>query len=156
MRPVWLFSVALAISVTSGIGWSIWSMEANAARALDPSNPAKVAAGAVIYADYCASCHGANLEGQPNWREALPEGGMPAPPHSDDGHTWHHEDQVLFDYTKLGGQALLGPSVKSNMPGFGDQLSDAEIWAALSFIKSNWSERVQSLHDQRNAAVAGE
>jgi mono/diheme cytochrome c family protein len=28
----------------------------------------ELAVGARVYAENCASCHGANLEGQPNWR----------------------------------------------------------------------------------------
>ncbi|MBL4645745.1 MAG: c-type cytochrome, partial [Rhizobiales bacterium] len=46
--------------------------------------------GAVIYAEYCASCHGADLEGQPNWQSPDADGKMPAPPHDQRGHTWHH------------------------------------------------------------------
>ena len=47
----------------------------------DPNDPSVVARGKVVYAEQCASCHGANLEGQPNWRHRLPNGRMPAPPH---------------------------------------------------------------------------
>ncbi len=68
------------------------------------------------------------------------DGTMPAPPHDDSGHTWHHGDQLLFDYTKKGGQEVIGSDFKSGMPGFGEILSDKEIWAVIEFIKSNWSE----------------
>lgn len=154
MNRGWLGGIILATVVLATLGWWAWEPEAATSRALDAKSPAKIAVGAKIYAENCAACHGVNLEGQPNWREQLPEGGLPAPPHSDDGHTWHHKDQVLFDYTKQGGQALVGQSFKSNMPGFGEVLSDDEIWAVLSFIKSTWTDRVQDLHDQRNAATA--
>ena len=120
---------------------------------IDPGNHFLVTTGEVIYAQNCASCHGANLEGQPNWRQPLPEGGLPAPPHDESGHTWHHEDKVLFDYTKRGGQAMVGSSFKSNMPEFGSVLSDGQIYAVLSFIKSKWPKDVQELHNQRNAAA---
>jgi len=33
--------------------------------------------------------------------------------------------------------------VKSAMPGFQDILSDADIWAVLSFIKSRWPEEIR-------------
>jgi len=122
---------------------------------LDPDDPEKVALGADIYTEHCASCHGVDLQGEPNWREELPEGGVPAPPHDETGHTWHHDDQLLFDYTKKGGEAVVGSRFKSNMPGFGDRLSDDEIWAVLSFIKSQWPEEVREMHDQRNAAMRG-
>ena len=58
-----------------------------------------LAEGAQLYAQHCASCHGSQLEGQPNWRERLPNGRLPAPPHDDSGHTWHHPDHVLFAIT---------------------------------------------------------
>lgn len=108
----------------------------------DPRDGAKVALGAKIYAQHCAACHGARLEGQPNWREKLPSGRMPAPPHDESGHTWHHPDAVLFGITKYGVTPKYAPpGYQSDMPGFGDRLSDDEIWAVLSFIQSHWKTR---------------
>lgn len=109
----------------------------------DPDNPAQVAMGKTLYAENCAACHGANLEGQKNWRAPLPTGGLPAPPHDKTGHTWHHPDAVLFRYTKLGGQKVAPPAFKSNMPGYEDILSDGEIWAVLSYIKSRWPLKIR-------------
>jgi len=67
---------------------------------IDPDNPAQVALGRGVYAAQCARCHGANLEGQPNWQERQANGMMPAPPHDPSGHTWHHPDAALFGITK--------------------------------------------------------
>jgi hypothetical protein len=72
----------------------------------DPRDGARTALGARVYAQHCASCHGSKLEGQPDWRQRLPNGRMPAPPHDESGHTWHHPDHVLFGITKLGHEAL--------------------------------------------------
>lgn len=36
--------------------------------------------GQSLYAEHCASCHGANLEGQPDWRKSDENGVLPAPP----------------------------------------------------------------------------
>lgn len=58
--------------------------------------PAQAQEGKQIYLERCASCHGADLEGQPNWRERLPNGRLPAPPHDSTAHTWHHSDHQLF------------------------------------------------------------
>jgi mono/diheme cytochrome c family protein len=110
----------------------------------DPNNPRAVALGQEVYAARCASCHGANLEGQPNWQQDLPTGGRPAPPHDETGHTWHHSDQSLFTTVKFGGQATAPEGYKSNMPGFGGTVSDAEIWAVLAYIKSTWSPDIQA------------
>jgi mono/diheme cytochrome c family protein len=114
----------------------------------DPSNTRQVALGQQVYAANCASCHGANLEGQPNWQQELPSGGRPAPPHDETGHTWHHDDQSLFTTVKLGGQATSPQGYRSNMPAFGHILSDNEIWAVLAFIKSTWSADIQAAQRQ--------
>lgn len=109
----------------------------------DPRNTAKVARGEKIYAQHCASCHGANLEGQPDWRVRRANGRMPAPPHDASGHTWHHPDDVLFGITKKGLVPPYAPSdYRSDMPAFGGNLSDDEIWAVLAYIKSRWPAEV--------------
>jgi len=108
----------------------------------DPRDPAKVALGAKVYAQHCAACHGAQLEGQPNWRQKLPNGRMPAPPHNEEGHTWHHTDELLFGITKYGVTPNYAPpGYESDMPAFGGKLSDDEIWAVLSFIASHWTNK---------------
>jgi mono/diheme cytochrome c family protein len=114
----------------------------------DPRDTATVAMGSTVYSEHCASCHGAKLEGQPEWRRRLPNGRMPAPPHDESGHTWHHPDGVLFAITKNG---LVPPHApkdyESDMPAFRDKLSDEEIWAVLAYIKSHWKSR-QVLDDR--------
>jgi len=116
------------------------------------ADPELVALGEEIYAESCATCHGAELEGQPDWKRQLPDGGMPAPPHDATGHTWHHGDQLLFDITKYGGQAMAPPGFNSNMPAFGAQLSDREIWAVLTFIKSRWPAEIQAVQHKRSSS----
>jgi mono/diheme cytochrome c family protein len=107
----------------------------------DPRDAQKVALGAKVYAANCASCHGAKLEGQPQWQRRLPNGRMPAPPHDESGHTWHHPDPVLFGITKNGIAAYAPPGYESDMPAFGGKLSDDEIWAVLAYLKSHWKSR---------------
>ena len=113
----------------------------------DPADTQLVAQGKLVYAAHCASCHGANLEGQPNWQQPLPSGTMPAPPHDVTGHTWHHNDQSLFTTVKRGGQATAPPGYQSAMPAF-PQLSDEQIWAVLAFIKSSWPPDIQRIQRQ--------
>ena len=107
----------------------------------DPGDAAKVAVGSTVYQQHCAACHGAKLEGQPNWRSPLPNGRMPAPPHDESGHTWHHADAVLFGITKYGLVSYAPPGYQSDMPAYAGKLSDAEIWAVLSFIQSHWKTK---------------
>ena len=106
------------------------------------------------YQEYCASCHGVNLEGQATWRSRNQDGTLPAPPHDETGHTWHHETEMLFEYTKLGGQVTLeAVGVKnftSGMPAFGDVLTDEQIWEVLSFIRSTWPQPIQDAHATRH------
>lgn len=109
------------------------------------ADAATLALGKQVYDARCAACHGKNLEGEPNWREKKPSGRMPAPPHDDSGHTWHHPDAVLFGITKEGlvPGRYAPPGYASDMPGFTGALSDEEIWAVLAFIASRWSERAR-------------
>ena len=106
------------------------------------------------YQEYCASCHGVNLEGQANWRSRNEDGTLPAPPHDETGHTWHHETEMLFEYTKLGGQVTLeAVGVKnftSGMPAFGDVLTDEQIWEVLSYIRSTWPQHIKDAHATRH------
>jgi len=102
----------------------------------------QVAMGRAVYADHCAMCHGANLEGQPNWMERKPNGRLPAPPHDVTGHTWHHPDQQLMLITKRGLSAVV-PGYQSDMPAFENVLTDVEIAAVLAFIESHWPEDIR-------------
>ena len=118
---------------------------------LQHKDHAVVNLGKAIYAENCASCHGVVLEGQANWRQRDAEGYLPAPPHDERGHTWHHPDSYLFLMTKYGIEKMIGKSYPNNMPAYEDKLTDDDIIAALSYIKSTWSGRIQRQHDQTNA-----
>jgi mono/diheme cytochrome c family protein len=142
-----LVIAGVAILMIGLVALNIWSRtKGNQAGSADTQ---QIALGRQVYAARCASCHGANLEGQPNWQQDLPTGGRPAPPHDETGHTWHHSDDSLFTTVKFGGQATSPPGYKSNMPPFGDVLSDNEIEAVLAYIKSTWPAEIQA--QQQNA-----
>jgi mono/diheme cytochrome c family protein len=119
--------------------------------ALVPDDPAVVAEGRQIYTTQCASCHGATMQGQPNWQARGADGKLPAPPHDPTGHTWHHPDTVLFALTKYGPARMIGdPAYKSDMPAYDETLSDDQIIAALSYIKSTWPAEIRQRHDRIN------
>ncbi|MGH7186411.1 MAG: c-type cytochrome [Pseudomonadota bacterium] len=109
----------------------------------------QVTVGGRVYAERCASCHGANLEGQPNWRERKPDGKLPAPPHDASGHTWHHPDQALIGITRDGLALYAPPGYQSDMPAFVGVLSDEEIAAVVAYIRSAWPEEIRN----RQAAI---
>lgn len=121
---------------------------------LQPGNKTLVARGAEIYAANCAACHGADLSGEPgwpDWRQRKPDGRLAAPPHDETGHTWHHPDEMLFQITKLGTAGYLGdPNHPSDMPAFGETLSDREIAAVLSYIKSTWRGEAREANARMN------
>ena len=95
----------------------------------------EIAQGQVIYTQYCASCHGANLEGVPNWKISQPDGTLLSPPHDSSGHTWHHPDTLLIQIISEGGLPENG-----NMPAFGETMSEDEMYLVLAFIKSSWGQ----------------
>ena len=101
----------------------------------------RLAQGHQLYAETCASCHGADLRGQPDWQRPGPNGRLPAPPHDETGHTWHHDDGLLFRLVREGSAAVIGNGYESDMPGFAGILTDDEIRAILDFIRSTWPER---------------
>lgn len=108
------------------------------------ASPEMTALGQNLYGQYCADCHGKNLEGQPNWRIKKADGSLPAPPHDASGHTWHHSDAMNFKYVKFGGQDNKEANFKTAMPPFNEVFSDAEIMAVLSYIKSQWPADIQA------------
>ena len=134
-----LSAIALAIGM-AGAAWFAagWGLESG-----------EIASGRQTYAEHCASCHGAELEGQPDWQTRLPNGRMPAPPHDASGHTWHHSDSQLFAIVKNGVGAIV-PGYESDMPGFEGVLTDDQIRAVLAYIKSTWPDREREYQAQRS------
>jgi mono/diheme cytochrome c family protein len=144
-----LVAASILAAVLAGI-WYGWSKSASDVWA-DPSNQELVRLGAARYQSQCASCHGANLEGEANWRSRRPDGSLPAPPHGENGHTWHHSDEILFGITKHGGQRNAPAGFVSRMPGFAGTMSDKQIHAVLAYIKSRWPEAVRARQEWINA-----
>lgn len=131
------------LALVAAVGWLLLAESGRTAPDL--------ARGAAIYARACASCHGAELQGQPDWRTPGPDGRLPAPPHDETGHTWHHSDRVLLDITMRGTAAVVGGGYESNMPGFSDAYSEEELRDVLAWIKSQWPERERTYQAQVTA-----
>ncbi len=83
-----------------------------------------IARGAQLYAANCQVCHG-DQEGR--------GGTSGAPPHTVRGHTWHHPDAQLKDWV-INGKLGFG-----QMPAFNGKLTDQEVDAVLSYIKTWWA-----------------
>ena len=138
-RLIWL-AVAAVVAAAIAAGWLAVS---------EAERRSRLALGERLYAGHCASCHGENLEGQPDWQTPLASGRLPAPPHDASGHTWHHSDEELFTITKEG-MASLVPGYSSDMPAYASVLTDGEIRAVLGFIRSTWPERERAYQGERN------
>lgn len=164
LRNVAVIAVGLAIAVVTGFGMSVFlkqkreellaSEAVNEPREvdgmfIDAGDADLVIKGRKVYEANCASCHGYSLEGQPNWQQRGPDGILPAPPHDENGHTWHHPDAILFATVKLGGQTFMPQGVKSGMPAYGDILSEREILASLAYIKSRWPSKIRRRQEMR-------
>lgn len=103
-------------------------------------DPALVAQGQQVYDQSCASCHGPNAEGASNRQQPDLRGNLPPPPHDDSGHTWRHGDGELFEVVHDGWRDPFNKTPDITMPAFGETLSDEEIRAVITYLKSLWSE----------------
>jgi mono/diheme cytochrome c family protein len=149
-RLIGKLALVLALAAFVAVGLFL-VFGGKSSRHLKPDDVRLVARGEAVYVTHCASCHGRNLEGQPEWQSQDKDGFLPAPPHDESGHTWHHPDTLLFKITKLGvAEAANLKNYKTRMPAFGEILSDADILAALSYIKSRWPENMRRRHDELN------
>ena len=151
MKTVWWISGGVALLGALGVAGILtwWSGDDGATGA------ARVALGRQVYGEHCASCHGAELEGEADWRKRRADGTLPAPPHDASGHTWHHPDQQLFAITKEGIAAFAPPGYKTTMEGYAGILSDEEIWAVLDYIKSRWPEDLRARQADRTRRAGG-
>ncbi|WP_165982512.1 c-type cytochrome [Dankookia rubra] len=112
-----------------------------AALALTPSlGGPELSRGARIYAEECADCHGASLQG----RVAGPPG-QRIPPLDATGHAWQHADAELLRLVVRGSN----PGAGSAMPAFDGRLAPAEVEAVLTYVKSHWPARFR----ERQAAL---
>lgn len=146
----------LAIPLAACLGAAAYLLLGAAAptTAIPYQDAKRVASGAEIYAAHCASCHGADLEGEPLWQFPDVDGYMPAPPHNGTGHTHDHSDLILFQTVKLGPEATVCTSRRSRMGGYADILTDEEIFSVLAYIKSTWPLEVVARHEHANGRLA--
>ncbi len=83
--------------------------------------------GRLVYEANCTGCHGNSTTPPP-----LPG----APPHTVDGHTWHHQDRLLVEWV------LDGVPLAQVMPAFRGMLSEDEARSTIAYIKTFWPDEV--------------
>lgn len=134
----WLAAAALAVSLAACGGGS------------DGPDPFALMEGEAIYKAECATCHGAKLEGQADWRKRRPDGKLPAPPHDATGHTWHHPMEQLVAITKFGMVPPHAPAgYVSDMPAFAAKLTDRQVRNVLMYIESQWPPEIRAQRAER-------
>ena len=152
-----LNKLSVAIAGLAIVGGGMWLVFGASAEAAKPAyqDAEVIAQGAQLYDEFCASCHRADLSGEPNWRTPDRDGYLPAPPHDETGHTWHHPDVQLAAIVKHGTEQVVGGGYKSRMIGFGGVMEDNEIQAVLGYIKSTWPAEVIRRHNAINSRAGG-
>jgi len=135
-----LFGVVFAASLLSACGQSTGKY-----------NAIDLLEGEAIYKAECARCHGAKLEGEPNWRQPKPDGKLPAPPHDASGNTWRRSHEELAAIVKHGMTPPHAPAGRvSDMPAFGGKMTAEQIRRVLTYIESTWPPEI---HAQRDALL---
>lgn len=92
-------------------------------------SPTSIARGTALYPRHCALCHGPAGAGDGALAQALP---IP-PADLTAEHLWEHSDGELYWWLAMGMRAADGTVV---MPGFANQLSEAEIWSLIDAIRA--------------------
>jgi len=121
----WLpLMLVLAGSVVAGPGDGEWLLRVPAkARVREnplAANPDAVAAGAKIFAEHCASCHGAEAEGKPEGKHPRPN---------------LHSDRVKEARPGELFWLLTNGSQKNGMPSW-SRLPEAQRWQLITFLKT--------------------
>jgi mono/diheme cytochrome c family protein len=142
-----LILTALACCIAAGGGWLLHRhlAETQETTFLRWQDPAVVARGEGLYRAHCARCHGV-----PGTEERA-AAGHEATPHDAAGHTWEHPDYALFQLVRDGvAVANCVPVDPEQMPRFKGILTDADLVAVLSNIKSTGPAELRASHDRVN------
>lgn len=126
LRAAWLVLIALFLTACAGSPEPQISQET-------------LEKGARLYMTNCQSCHG----------DARGEGRVLfVPSHGPDGHTWRHSDRNLADIIMNGSDAVHEmmrqminvPEDRPRMPAWRDILSQEDVRAIITHIKTFWTE----------------
>ena len=127
----------------AGLGWAlVLTVSIAGCAALgsgEEEDADRVARGEELYGAYCIDCHGGATGGD--------VADIP-PPHNAQGHTWHHGDCELVEWTLEGTPPRPLPPDTPPMPAFGDELDEADVRAILAYIKTWWTPE-QRQHQER-------
>lgn len=126
----------LAVSV---ILIGLTTATADAGQGPPSPDPGLTRTGRMVYLQHCASCHGDQGAGAPNWQQPDAQGELPAPPHDADGHTWKHSDAMLYRIVRNGWRDHFNKTDRLTMPAFANVLSPQETRAVITYLKTLWT-----------------
>lgn len=110
------------------------------------SSAAHVPSGASVFAADCASCHQINGEGSPG--AFPPLAGNPVVT-GEPAKLIH-----IVKYGLSGSLQVAGKEYSGMMPAWSSQISDAEIAAAITYIRSSWGNSATPVTADQVSAVA--
>ena len=144
-----LIAAIVAIVVTAAVMLIERRLAATATDA-DAERPAQVALGRGLYRQQCSYCHGSDREGHEDWRPDTPVASGLGPPLDERSPAVERSDRQIFERVKFGGQPFLPPPARSQMPAFEFNLTDAQIWALVAYLKNRWPEEALARHERAN------
>lgn len=99
---------------------------------------AQISRGADVFAKNCASCHGDQAQGDPDWRSRDKKTGrFPPPPLDGTAHAWHHPLAQLKHVIANG-----SPGGKGNMPAWKGKLTEQEMDDTIAWFQAKWPDEV--------------
>jgi mono/diheme cytochrome c family protein len=137
MKKLMIIGLGLLISACSNDDNETASQVQPQAKVVRNIDFAQVQRGGKIFQQNCAKCHGAEAEGDPNWRHRDASGMFPPPPLNGTAHTWHHPIAVLKQVITNG-----SPNGMGRMPAWGGKLSEQEIEDVIAWFQAKWPDEV--------------
>jgi mono/diheme cytochrome c family protein len=123
--------LTLAVTACSKTASTDSSKAENAVAAA--KNPASANDGATIYTDNCSSCHGADGEGVP--------GAFPPLARSPIVNGGPMQLIRIVKFGRSGRMEVEGTTYNGTMPHWGQLISDIDIAAVVSYIRTSWANK---------------
>ncbi len=141
---------AIVAMVVTGVVMLIERRLAATATDAQPDRPAQVALGRTLYRQHCSYCHGIDREGHEDWQPGTQvAAGLPTAL-DERSPSVDRSDRQIFEWIRYGGQPFLPAGVRSQMPAFEFNLTEAQVWAVVAYLKNRWPEEVLARHERAN------
>jgi mono/diheme cytochrome c family protein len=152
-RSRFVLIAAVVAIVATGVVMLIERRLAATATDARSDRPAQVALGRTLYRQHCAYCHGAEREGHEDWRPGAPVASGLAPSLDERSPVIARSDRDIFERIKFGGQPFLPAGTRSQMPAFEFNLTDAQVWALIAYLKNRWPEEAAARQEAANRSA---